>query len=290
MKKITSFLTTLMFVLLLICSTGIQAQTKQTQLKQVCLDNTEQFSITSKYVKDETYLIQVGLPGGYSNSNKSYPVLYVLDGEISFGIAKGISDVLILGQDIKDIIVIGISYGKGKEYWIDHRVRDFTPSKDTLFPKGWFLKAGGADNFLKFIQDELFPVVNKDYRTNPDSTAIFGGSLGGLLTSYILFKQPEMFKGYIILSPVLVWDSKCVLKLETEYFVNHKELNKTVYIAYSSLDEKEDIINPTDEFIKMIQMHNYKRLKLVTGILEGQTHASGFSIGITNGMKTLFHP
>jgi hypothetical protein len=241
-------------------------------------------------VKDETYLIQVGLPGGYSTSNKSYPVLYVLDGEISFGIAKGISDVLILGQDIKDIIVIGISYGKGKEYWIDYRDRDFAPSKDTLQPKGWHTKAGEADNFLKFIQDELFPVVNKGYRTNPDSTGIFGGSMGGLLSSYILFKQPEMFKGYIIISPILSWDSKCVLKLGTEYFVNHKELNKTVYIAYSSLDDKEYIIYPTDEFIKMIQMHNYKGLKLVTGILEGQTHASGFAIGITNGMKTLFHP
>ena len=286
MKKITSFSTTLIFVLLLFCSTGIHAQTTKTQLKQVCLDNTEQFSITSKYVKDETYIIQVGLPGGYSTSNKSYPVLYVLDGEISFGTAKGISDVLILGQDIKDIIVIGISYGKGKEYWIDNRVRDFTPSKDT----SWFPNAGGADNFLKFIQDELFHVVNKDYRTNPDSTAIFGGSLGGLLTSYILFKQPEMFKEYIILSPVLIWDSKSVLKLETEYFVNHKELNRTVYIAYSSLDDKEDITYPTDEFIKMIQMHNYNGLKLVKGILEGQTHASGFAIGITNGMKTLFHP
>jgi hypothetical protein len=277
---------TAMIVLLLSYSFG--ALNAQNVKEKVCLDNTEQFSITSEYVKGENYLIQVGLPFGYSSSHKSYPVLYVLDGDYSFGITKGITDLLMIGKEIKGIIVIGISYGKGVYAWSIKRTRDLTPSHDTIFAKGQ--NTGGADNFLKFVQYELFPAVNKNYRTNPDSSAICGESLGGLLNSYILWKQPELFKGYIIISPSLIWDNKSVLKLESEYFVNHKELNKAVYIAYGSLDNKEVIISPVTELIQMIQMHNYNGLRLVTRVFEGETHMSVPSVAITNGLKTLFKP
>jgi predicted alpha/beta superfamily hydrolase len=280
------FCLTAMIVLLLSYSFG--ALNAQNVKEKVCLDNTEQFSITSEYIKGENYLIQVGLPFGYSSSHKSYPVLYVFDGDYSFGITKGITDLLMIGKEIKGIIVIGISYGKGVYAWSIKRTRDLTPSHDTIFAKGQ--NTGGADNFLKFVQYELFPAVNRNYRTNPDSSAICGESLGGLLNSYILWKQPEMFKGYIIISPSLIWDNKSVLKLESEYFVNHKELNKAVYIAYGSLDSKEVIISPATELIQMIQTHDYKGLRLVTRVFEGETHMSVPSVAITNGLKTLFKP
>jgi predicted alpha/beta superfamily hydrolase len=258
---------------------------------RVCLDNTQQFSIASKYVAGENYIIQVGLPVNYSASQKSYPVLYVTDGDLGFGITKGIADALaILSKEIKDIIVIGITYGQGTDIWMKKRARDYTPGEDTIVAKNWFPTYDGADNFLKFIQNELFPVVNNNYRTNPDSSAIMGISFGGLLSSYILFKQPDLFKGYIIADPSLFWNSKSILKLENEYFRNHKELNCTVYMTYGSLDNKELIIDPTNELIKMIQMHNYQGLKLVTRVFEGETHVSVYSTAITNGMKTLFKP
>ena len=281
-----TFCLTAMSVLLLSCSFG--ALNAQNVKEKVCLDNTEQFSITSEYVKGENYLIQVGLPMGYSSSQKTYPVLYVLDGDYAFGITKGITDLLMIGKEIKGIIVIGISYGKGVFAWSIKRTRDLTPGHDTIFAKGQ--NTGGADSFLKFIQYELFPAVNRNYRTIPDSSAICGESLGGLLNSYILWKQPELFKGYIIISPSLIWNNKSVLKLESEYFVNHKELNKAVYIAYGSLDSKEVIISPATELIQMIQTHNYNGLRLVTRVFEGETHMSVPSVAITNGLKTLFKP
>jgi uncharacterized protein len=272
----------IMIILLILSSLGVlSAQNK------VCLDNTEQFSISSKFVAGEKYVIQVSLPIGYSSTHKSYPVLYVLDGDKSFGMTKEISDWLMWNHEIKDIIVIGISYGQGMDAWWNKRARDFTPSKDTIFGKD-FQNAGGADNFIKFIKNELFPLVCKSYRTNQDSSAISGLSFGGLLSSYILLTQPAMFQGYIISAPTLVWNNNSILKLETEYFNSHKELNKTVYISYGSLDYKDWVINPSDEFIKMIRIHNYKGLTFVPKIFEGETHISVFSTALTNGLKTIF--
>jgi predicted alpha/beta superfamily hydrolase len=239
-------------VLLLLSSYGLQAQTTQGQLKPVCLDNTEQFSLTSKYVAGENYIIQVGLPIGYAPSKKSYPVLYVLDGDKSFSMTKEIADWQMWSKEIKDIIVVGISYGQGMDAWWQKRARDYSHCADTI-NVNWVKQAGGADNFLKFVKNELFPVINQNYKTNQDSIAIMGLSLGGMLGTYILFTQPELFKGYIIIAPSLGWNNNSILKMEDDYSGNHKELNKLVYMAYGSLDNNKVLVaNPTFEFIHMI--------------------------------------
>jgi len=283
MKK--NCLTTIVVVFLLLCTNEMRAQTAQAQLNRVCLDNTEQFSIASDYVKGETYMIQVGLPIGYAASDKSYPVFYITDGDISFGMTKGIADLLMIGREIQDIIVVGIGYGQGLKYRQETRGRDLIPGSDNLIAEGE--NASGADNFIQFIQHELFPVINKNYRTIPDSSAIGGHSLGGMLNSYILFKQPELFNKYVIGSPLIYWDNHTILKLETEYFNRYKELNRTVFVYYGS-QENKDFTNPIDEFIQNIQTHNYKGLRLVPRIFEGETHMSVPSVAFTHGLKAVF--
>lgn len=203
---------------------------------------------------------------------------------------KEIADWLMWSKEIKDIIVIGISYGQGMDAWWNKRARDYTHCGDTIVAKGWFPITGEADNFLKFVKNELFLIVNKNYSTIIDSTAIVGLSFGGLLSSYILFTQPELLQGYIIISPSLIWNDKSILKLEVEYFNNHKELNKVVYVAYGSMDSKRWVINPTNEIIDKIQTRNYEGLKFDSRIFEGETHISVFSTALTNGLKTLFIP
>jgi len=292
--------TSAIVVLLLFCKNIIQAQTTESQPNQVCLKNTEQFTIASKYVAGENYVIQVGLPINYYNSQKSYPVLYVTDGDVLFGMANEMAHEgwMRINNEIKDIIVVGICYGQGIDALLQKRARDLVPSIDTVWPIGKpytkFITGLGADNFLKFIQFELFPVVNKNYRINTDSVAIFGHSFGGLFAAYILFKQPELFKGYIISSPPLIWNNKSILKLEAEYFSNHKELDKIVLLDIGSLENKipfnEQSLNLINELSQNIQKHNYKGLTLVTRVFEEESHASVTSTAISNGLRILFKP
>jgi predicted alpha/beta superfamily hydrolase len=255
---------------------------------RVYLENTEQFSIASKYVKGEKYLIQVGLPIGYSPTKKSYPVLYVLDGDKSFGMTKETADWLMWSNEIKDIIVVAITYGKGTDEWWQKRARDYSHCDDTIMAKGWFRETGGADNFLEFVKNELFPAINKNYKTNQDSTAIMGLSFGGTLGTYVLFKQSDLFDNYILIAPALFWNDNDILKIEKEYFRNHKELNKTVFVAYGSLDSKEWVINSTSELIQTIQNRKYEGLKFTSRIFEGETHISVYPTALTNGLINLF--
>jgi predicted alpha/beta superfamily hydrolase len=280
--------TTLISIFLILRINAIQSQTAQTPFRQVTLDKTEQFTLSSKYVAGENYLIRVGLPVNYDSYDYSFPVLYVLDGDKSFGMTKDIADWLIWFGEIKDIIVVGISYGQGTDAWWEKRERDYTHCQDTNLAKGTAKNTGGAENFLKFVKNELIPVINKKYKALHDSNALMGISYGGMLTSYVLFAQPEMFNGYIIIGPTLIWKNENILKMETEYSGNHKALNKKVYIAYGSLDNKSWVIDPTRELISSIQLHNYEGLKFMPEVLEGETHISSYGTALTHGLKTLF--
>ena len=125
-------------LLLLISLNRSEAQTTQGKLNQVSLANTEQFSITSKNLEGETYVIQVGLPPIYYYTQKSYPVLYVTDGNVTFPMVKSIADMLMVGKEIKDIIIVGISYVgiTDADTWNKKRVRIFYPTSDTLISFG----------------------------------------------------------------------------------------------------------------------------------------------------------
>lgn len=280
---------TISVLLLIICFlSGLRAQSDQTPVRQVTLDNTEQFTITSKYVEGEKYQIRVSLPVNYDSYDYSFPVLYVLDGDKSFGMAKDITDWLIWFGEIKDIIIVGISYGQGTDAWWEKRERDYTHCYNTTAGNESAQNNGGAESFLKFIRNELMPAINKKYKALKDSNALMGISYGGMLTSYVLFSQPDMFNGFIILGPTLIWRNENILKLESAYSVNHKALNKKVYVAYGSLDNKSWVINPTKQLMDSIQLHSYEGLRFVPEVLDGETHISSYATGLTHGLKALF--
>jgi uncharacterized protein len=270
----------------LFCSTGSHGQTAVADTKKVSLINTEQFAIVSESVKGENYAIQVGLPANYKQSKKTYDVLYVLDGDMSFGMTKEIINWLVWSGEMRDVIVVGISYGRGTAVWWQKRSRDFTQYRDTVYY--YYPNAGGADSFLNFMRNELFPMINARYRTNQDSTAIMGVSFGALLSSYALFSHPDMFKKYIIISPSLFWNNNSILNTEADYFRTHKDLNKSVYLAYGTLDDKDWTINPTNEFIKAVQGHSYAGFKFATEVFKGETHISVYPMAMTHALKLLF--
>jgi uncharacterized protein len=282
------FAYTLILFALIFNKPDISAQSTQSATKRVSLENTEQFTITSKYVPGENYVIQVALPVNYLSYDYSFPVLYVLDGDKSFGMTMDIANWLMWFSEIRDIIVVGISYGQGVDAWWEKRERDYTHSTDSANARYSAKGTGGADNFLLFMKNELIPVINQKYKTLPGKNGLMGISYGGMLTSYALFAQPDLFNGYIIIGPTLIWNNRSILRMENNYAASHTSMHKSIYIAYGSLDNKGWVINPTDEFIKNIQTHNYEGIRFVPQILDGETHISSFATALTHGLKTLY--
>jgi hypothetical protein len=186
----------------------------------------EKFQIESK-VLAETRTYVVHTPASYKSGKDAYPVLVLQDAEGHFAHTSAAVDLLSANGRIPPMIVVGINN--------TDRTRDMTPSKPSTGFGGtpWTGSAGGADKFLSFIADELLPTIDGNYRTRPYRVLI-GHSLGGLFAVYALMNRPEVFKGYLIISPSLWWDDQALVKAAEPYFAAHKDLRADLYMTMGS--------------------------------------------------------
>jgi alpha-beta hydrolase superfamily lysophospholipase len=85
-------------------------------------------------------------------------------------------------------------------------------------------------------KEAYLPTVDRDYRTRPYRVLI-GHSLGGLFARYALMNRPEVFNGYLIISPSLWWDDQALVKAAQPHFAAHKDLRADLYMTMGSEGE-----------------------------------------------------
>jgi predicted alpha/beta superfamily hydrolase len=213
MKKTFSFLLTL------IVSAVVFAQPKLTQPLVVGVTD----KIVSKELS-ETRLLNIYLPDSYAkNDTTPYPVIYLLDGSANedFLHIIGLVQYLTMIGAMPESVVVGIAN-------VDRR-RDFTFPTNVEEDKKLVPVNGGAAKFISFVEKELKPYVEKNYKVSKQST-IIGQSLGGLITAEMLLRKPGLFSNYIIVSASVWWDNGSLFEhaklLKDEGYANTK-----VYIA-----------------------------------------------------------
>src|SRR5690606_18527500 len=106
---------------------------------------------------------------------------------------------------IPETILVGVTWGGENPNPNMLRSRDYIPTN----------AKGGADLFLDFMQTELFPFIENNYKAASHRT-LMGCSLGGWFTLYTLFTRPDMFTGYIAASPALGGDLNTLEKSFSE--------------------------------------------------------------------------
>lgn len=176
-------------------------------------------------VLGEERVILVRTPAGYETNQVKYPVLYLTDGDAHIGHTAGTIDFLADNGRMSELIVVGISN--------TDRTRDLTPMKSTAKNAAGELQfptSGGADNFLKFIETELIPQIEKSYRVQP-YRVLAGHSLGGLFAVHAMIARPGVFNSYVAVSPSLQFENQATLKRATEFLNNQKELKSTLVVT-----------------------------------------------------------
>lgn len=181
-------------------------------------------SIVSKQLSETRYL-NIYLPVGYSDTER-YNVIYLLDG----GMNQDFIHVVGLVQfntipwvdRIPKSIVVGIVN-------VD-RQRDMTYPTTVAADKKRFPTTGGSEKFISFVEKELQPYIQQHYRTNGKNMLI-GQSLGGLVATEILFKKPQLFNKYLIMSPSLWWDAGSLLNYQPTITQSHPTTDIDIYLA-----------------------------------------------------------
>jgi predicted alpha/beta superfamily hydrolase len=230
-----------------------------------------------------TRMLRVLVPANYfspHNAHRSYPVLYLQDGQNLFDEAtssKGEWHVdetvehLVGGFKIPPMFVVGIDNAG------DTRSSEYLPYPDPLNEKD-----GAADEknvqgkeYTRFLTTEVMPFIEKRYRIarGATNTGIGGSSYGGVITLYTALEHPDIFGRVLVESPEL-WIGKNQLLKDAG---NAKELPRKMYIGIGTTEASEptrstDIVNQVRDLEAILVKKGMGAGRLRVAIEEGGQH------------------
>ena len=176
----------------------------------------QRLTMPSNYIKERP--VDIWLPDNYS-VKKSYAVLYMHDGQMLFDSTATWNKQewkvdewatqLMADSVSEDFIVVGI-HNIAEIRWFDlfpQKAFDYLNEKDQdlLLNEPFHTQARldlNGDNYLKFLVEELKPVIDAEFAVKNDKehTFIAGSSMGGLMSMYALSEYPHVFHGAACLS------------------------------------------------------------------------------------------
>jgi hypothetical protein len=203
----------------------------------------------SAAVKD-SFCIYVGLPRDYATSKKNYRLNLLLDANAYF-------DQLNCGDDE---LLVGIGYR-------DAFLADSLRNRDFTFPiknNKEMSNTGGAPEFLKFIKEELMPILKARYRIDSLNTSIMGHSLGGYFCLYAMCEHPSLFTKIVAASPSVEFAPEYLIKS----VIQVPDMMWSNLNIYLSNGEKED----QQTFEKLCKVLNNKTKNVQVRIVPNADH------------------
>lgn len=231
--------------------------------------------------EDRAYWIS--LPESYDDEGagyKRYPLLVLLDGDIHFSALTGMVHYMSADRyrswKFPEMIIVGIQN-------VDRR-RDYTPDKVITVREN---TTGGGDDFLRFLEEELIPELDRKYRTVP-YRILFGHSLGGLLTAHAYMKEGTLFKAFLAIDPSFgTWDAGIMdAKLDS---VTGNSFERFLYIATANWGKRN--IRNRDRHVRFFEALNSKCDGELPGQLDyfpDEDHNSVPPIACYHGLSAIF--
>jgi uncharacterized protein len=277
------------------------------------LPDTEVHYLRSERVGAE-FKILVGHSG--SSGSAPIPVLFMGDAWANFGTAVETIRLLNDAGDLPPLLVVAVGYRVAKiEDNYPLRSRDFTPTVDRDSGNTDPLMMGGASRFLAFFRDDLKPWVRERYGVDPDDSALFGYSLGGLFATYVLLNEPATFRRYGIGSPALDWDRGLMFDQEAEYARTHDDLPAKVFFSVGEYENSEgarrwraqlpadrrseaeadtatdapfDTVADAQRLVASLRGRRYPSLDIEYEVLPGEYHQSAPPLALSRSLRYLF--
>ena len=257
--KTTHFFT----ALIIFCLIGFQAGAQKYAIGEKVTLNSS--------VLDETRSILVYTPETYDLGAQHYPVMYLLDGTAHFHHVSGIVRFLAGNGLMPEIIVVAIEN-------VD-RTRDFSPTHVDKYPT-----TGGAKQFMAFLTDELIPMVETNYRTEPYRMLV-GHSFGGEFATYALLDYPEVFKGIIAISPYMQYDDGYIVKHARTAL--RPEYDNVRF--YMTVGNEPDYFETLDEFENLLESKTPKGLDFAFVKMLDENHGSIPHLSVYFGLEAIFN-
>lgn len=200
---------------------------------------------------DRKRRIWVYLPPDYETSTKSYPVIYMHDGQNLFdsytaGYGEWGVDEMMDSLYLKNhsmAIIVGVDHGG------EHRLTEYNPFSNEGFGKG-----RGSD-YVDFLARTLKPYIDQNFRTKASlkNTSIAGSSMGGLISLYTVAKYPKVFGKAGVFSPAL-WIAPEIF----DYLAGNKGRGNKIYFVAGDLESNQMVPDMKKIFDQLV-LHGKKK-------------------------------
>ncbi|HEX4824491.1 MAG TPA: alpha/beta hydrolase-fold protein [Candidatus Polarisedimenticolaceae bacterium] len=188
----------------------------------------------------------VYLPPSHGTANRTYPTLYMHDGQNLFDAATSYAGEwradetleALAGEGI-EAIVVGIP-NSGTA-----RLAEYSPFEDKLSG------AGRARDYVRFVVETVKPLVDDAFRTTglPEATATIGSSMGGLVSLYAFFERPDVFGLVGAVSPSLGFARQAPLAwLESAPFVGGR-----IYMDVGTLEGPPRAGDEPSPYVRLVR-------------------------------------
>jgi predicted alpha/beta superfamily hydrolase len=184
------------------------------------------YRVIHSKILDEDRTILIHLPRVYTEAMVSYPVVYMMYGNhvtTYYAVATSAVDTLGSSGRTPDFILVGLMN--------TDRYRDLLPEANG--------RPTGIADFTRFLNEELFPYVEKNYRTKPYRILV-GPQAAANFGLYTLMKEPDMFHAFLIDNPFR-WQGgrEAMMDMAASFFRDRKEFRRFLQISYRDQDELE---------------------------------------------------
>ena len=251
--------------LLIVACIGLPAIASNVVKETISIGEASRIPIDSKALAENRSLL-IYLPDNYSESKKSYPVLYLIDGSRHFNHAISSTQLLQKQQRVPELIIVAIS------------------NKDNMLHD----PEHGKEKFTLFIKNEVMTYVNKNYRTTGLNT-LFGHTRAGWLTIELLASHPELFRNYISASAPLQYDQIDIYNKIIANSKTKKTPDKSLYFTLSNEAEESKLYSDAfNNFVKLLTENPPKNLDWHYEFLTNHTHMTTSIPAFYNGITHVF--
>jgi enterochelin esterase-like enzyme len=230
-----------------------------------------------------SYHIYIHLPSGYDPEHpQGYPTLYLLDGDWYFdgsspriegsGVQGIVSDLVDTGE-IPPCILVGIGYVDG------NRRYEFTQN---------------YKHFHSFLVDELIPMIDETFRTDPSAgRTLIGHSDGAYFTLYTLFvsdAQQWPFQRFIAISGDYTKNNRHIFTEESQFYERvgkQSNLNFSLFMSVGG-NEEGRFVHSNEDIAAIISSHEYEDFRFISHIQPDLNHSSILIPALRDGLLWVF--
>ena len=235
---------------------------------------------------DRQYQLYIGLPALYGKDpGKKYPVVYVTDGYWNYSTIRGLYWGLLYDKTLPEIIIVGIGYAGENLDYVSLRGSDLSPPLESrnAFEAGMF--SGQADQFLHLIETVAIPLLEQEYRADPQHRVLMGGSLGGGFTLYALYTKPKLFHGYVAASPNI----STLWQYEEEFARSGQSIDAKVFVSVGGF-EAPSYQNEMILFNQRLATRSYLKGGYRFHTIEAMRHCGAIAQGYVEGLQNVCEP